>query len=122
MALIQLPPPRPPMTTRVFSLGIEDNGIVEWSVDKPHPLVSGFQVVRMFPLDDGGVEVYAVSTAGAVRHRLAASRVLFTEEVMPHDVLAEEIAASEGDDDDDDDDNGNAGDPAGVSQESSGQP
>ena len=119
MALVQLPPPRPPMTTRVFTKGIEDDNLVEWAVDQPHPLVPGLKIVRMFPLDDGGVEVYAVSSTGAVRHRVAASRVLLTEEVMTYDVLAEEIEASEGDDDDDDPD---ANDPTGVPQEPIGQP
>lgn len=74
---------------------------VTWIVGQPHPLVPDMKVMRMF-IDGGGVEVYSVSNDGkaGMRNLVPIGSVRLTEEAMPLDVFAEELAAAEEEDED----------------------
>jgi hypothetical protein len=97
---IELPQPGFPMLTRMVSnpLFLDDKGEPKtWIVGQPHPLVTSMKVMRMF-VADGGVEVYSVSDDGkaGMRNLVPMATVRLTEEAMPLDVFADELAAAEG--------------------------
>ena len=74
---------------------------ITWIVGQRHPLVPDMKVMRMF-IDHGGVEVYSVANDGkaGMRNLVPMTSVRLTEEAMPMDVFAEELAAAEEEDDD----------------------
>ena len=73
---------------------------IAWIVGQQHPLMPEMEILRMF-IEDDGVMVYSVSKdkrAGS-RNLVPMKSVRLTEEAMPLDVFAEELADAEGEDD-----------------------
>jgi hypothetical protein len=83
---------------------------ITWIIGQPHPLVPEMKVIRMF-LNRDGVEIYSVSNDGkaGMRNLVPMDSVRLTEEAMPLDIFAEELAAAE--EDGDDPEPGDPGDP-----------
>ena len=102
---VALPDPQFPMIMLVFADNIDDTGVVQWLISKPHPFVTDVNVVRMFVDGRGGVEVYSVSSDGkkCMRDFIPMDRVRLLQEVMPLDVFIEELAEAEAGDPEDDD-------------------
>lgn len=106
MDVLQLPPPQPPMTTRVISnrLVPGKSETVIWIVSGDNPVIEA-KIVRMFVIPDGGgVDVYSVTPKGeGVRHHIPESQIRIAEELMPVKMLIEEIEDAENSDDNNDD-------------------
>jgi hypothetical protein len=106
---IELPPPGYPVLTRMISHDPlpEETATkpLVWVLGELHPLMSDYRVVRMFVVDRGGVEVYAVSLDGrrAFRNLIPMTSIRIVEETMPLDVLADELEAAESSGDDEED-------------------
>jgi len=114
-ANMTLPPPGYPMVTRVLSNAlfppeapavpgvVAKEEPVAWVLTQPHPFVPTMQIVRMFVVRGGGVEIYSVSADGsaAIRNLLPMHWVRFVEEAMPLEVFVEELALAEAGGDDD---------------------
>ena len=117
---IEIPPAEPPFLTRMISNAffpeivtdeltqqkVRREDPIVWLVSKPHPLVKGMNVFRMF-VSRGGVEIYSLSDDGkkGIRDLIPMSQIRLIGEEMPLDVFVDEFALSEaGDGDPDPDD------------------
>lgn len=86
---------------------------IAWVIGQPHPFMNEMKVIRMFLVTDG-VDIYSVTTNGkaGVRSFIPMKSVRLTEQAMPLDVFADELAdAEEEDADDPDPDDPDPGDP-----------
>ena len=92
-----------PLVTRVITEPMLAPTPVSWAVTQPHPLISTMKILRMFLVEDEngaklGVNVYSLSQDNkeCMRNFLPMRMIRITEEFMPGDVFAEEIAIDEG--------------------------
>lgn len=118
---LEIPPAAPPYLTRMISSALFPEIVTDeltqqkvrredplaWLVSRPHPLVRGMKVFRMF-VSRGGVEVYSLSEDGktGIRDLIPMSQIRLIGEEMPLDVFVEELAISEAGEEDDDPDPG----------------
>lgn len=109
-----IPPPAFPLVSVVVTDTFLPNteGAITWGLKGQHPLYANMQIIRMF-VTETVVEVFSLPTdkndTNGVRNTIPLSRVRLIEEIMPFDVLAQEltdahISAHEEDDDEDGDD------------------
>ena len=69
---------------------------ITWIVGQPHPLLHDLKVMRMF-VDDGGVEVYSVTSDGksGIRNLVPMGSIRLVEEAMPLPVFLEQMEIAE---------------------------
>lgn len=107
--MITLPKPNYPMLTRMVSDPLfpkEGGGSSEpitWALSSAHPLVPDMKITRMFVDRNGVVEIYSHDGKTGMRNVIPQNHVRITEEVMPMEIFAGEIAAAESPPNDEDD-------------------
>ena len=66
-----------------------------WILNQPHPLAPEAKIVRMYPREDGGVEVYSSDGKMFVRTVLPERVIRFSDEAMSGDTFVEFIEIAE---------------------------
>jgi hypothetical protein len=95
------PDPQFPRLSRVGSISPVDREVLQWILHQPHPLSSGFVIMRMYRRPTG-IKIYSVSDNGqmGLLNFLPIAQVSLTEEIMGPPILLAEIAACEAGEDD----------------------
>ena len=83
--------------------------IVMWAVGVAHPFVQGFQILRMYLVEGGAVEVYSFNPKDqkeplGLRHTLLPHVIALVEEAMEPSVMSDQLMQAEEDEGDDPDD------------------
>ena len=75
--------------------------VLIWELEKPHPIIDGMRVVRMYSLPGVSVDVYSFKAEGkdncGVRNTIPWHHVRIVEEIMDVPTFVEEIGLAEED-------------------------